>query len=117
MIVLPVERIEELDKNCGEEIDALLNGGLDLSNMHEEDYTGQLREIATRLEISFDELCSYTWLQASIASILRGYKDNKEQSTKIIYYLHKKAMLFKFASIHCDVISAMANGNDGERGP
>ena len=78
MVALSMSRSLELDVLCGKEVRVLFKNDLSLSNMSDELNDANLREIATRFEISYDELCSYVCWLAPIYNILRGCDDSDE---------------------------------------
>lgn len=66
---MTLDRVCQMDKDCGEKVRAFRQQIL-LSTFDHEDNAIALLAMAQDLGVSFDELCSYVWLQTYVAEMV-----------------------------------------------
>lgn len=71
---MTMDRIRDMDLAHGEEV-RLLRRHIKLSTFDHEDNAIALLAMAQKLGVSFDELCSYVWLQTYIMELGGSYDD------------------------------------------
>ena len=71
---LPMVRVREMDELFGKKVHQLRRR-IRLSNFDHEDNAIALFAMARDLGVSFDELCSYVWLQTYIAELGESFDD------------------------------------------
>lgn len=73
-VQMTMERVRQMDSDCREEVRPFRQC-VKLSNFEHEDNAIALLLMAQNLRVSFDELCSYVWLQTYIAELSESFDD------------------------------------------
>lgn len=74
MQMLSMERVDELDTVCGEEVRTFLHSVL-LSTFFHEDNVDWLKRLAKGAGVAPEEFSSYAWLRAYVAELNRSFED------------------------------------------